>query len=162
MNGWIGGRESGVSALDSVPPAQLQTGMADARLLTLKEIGADGEIVGPDPLVWVFKRGMTAREGHFREVQPQTMQDTMQRPKEKPVHEVRIGAIKGAIWKNETANGVRYNVTFSRLYKDKDDDQWKSTDSFGRDDLLVLGKVADTAHTWIHSQGQERETETQS
>ena len=86
----------------------------------------------------------------------------MQRPKEKPVHEVRIGAIKGAIWKNETANGVRYNVTFSRLYKDKDDDQWKSTDSFGRDDLLVLGKVADTAHTWIHSQGQERETETQS
>ena len=86
----------------------------------------------------------------------------MQRPNQKPVHEVRIGAIKGAVWKNETANGVRYNVTFTRLYRDKEQDQWKSTDSFGRDDLLVLGKVADTAHTWIHSQGQERETETQS
>ena len=90
------------------------------------------------------------------------MQDTMPKQKEKPSHEVRIGAIKAAIWKNDTASGVRYNVTFSRLYKDKDDDQWKSTDSFGRDDLLALGKVADTAHTWIHQQGQEREPDVQS
>ena len=87
------------------------------------------------------------------------MQDTMQRPKEKPVHEVRIGAIKGAIWKNETANGVRYNVTCTRLYRDKEQDQWKSTDSFGRDDLLLLAKVADTAHTWISAQIQDKEPE---
>ena len=85
------------------------------------------------------------------------MKDTMPKPKEKPANEIRLGAIKAAIWKNDTAGGVRYNVTFSRIYKDKDDDQWKSTDSFGRDDLLVLGKVADTAHTWIHQQAQERE-----
>ena len=87
------------------------------------------------------------------------MQDIMPKPKERPTHEVRIGAIKGAIWRNETTGGVRYNVTFSRLYKDKEDDQWKSTDSFGRDDLLVLGKVADVAHTWIFQQSQERETD---
>ena len=84
------------------------------------------------------------------------MQETM--PKDKPAHEVRIGAIKAAIWKNDTANGVRYNVTFSRIYKDKEDGQWKSTDSFGRDDLLALGKVADLAHSWIFQQGQEKET----
>jgi hypothetical protein len=89
------------------------------------------------------------------------MQDTMPKPKEKPAHEVRMGAIKAAIWKNDTTGGVRYNVTFSRIYKDKEDDQWKSTDSFGRDDLLVLGKVADTAHTWIHHQAQERESDAQ-
>ena len=81
------------------------------------------------------------------------MEDTM--PKEKPIHEVRLGAIKAAIWKNDTANGVRYNVTLSRIYKDREDSQWKSTDSFGRDDLLVLAKVADLAHTWIHQQGHE-------
>ena len=86
----------------------------------------------------------------------------MTKNKEKPVNEVRFGAIKAAIWKNDTTGGVRYNVTFSRLYKDKDDDQWKSTDSFGRDDLLVLGKVADAAHTWIHQQAQEREPDAQS
>ena len=90
------------------------------------------------------------------------MQDTMPKPKDRPTHEVRIGAIKAAIWKNDTAGGVRYNVTFSRIYKDKEDDQWKSTDSFGRDDLLVLGKVADIAHTWIHQQTQERDTDAQS
>ena len=82
---------------------------------------------------------------------------TMPKPKDRPVHEVRIGAIKAAIWKNETSNGgARYNVTLSRIYKDKDDDQWKSTDSFGRDDLPLVGKVADLAHTWIFEQAQDK------
>jgi hypothetical protein len=76
-------------------------------------------------------------------------------PKEKPVHEVRLGAIKAAIWKNDTQNGVRYNVTFARLYKDGED--WKKTDSFGRDDLLLLAKVADMSHSWIHEQSQEEQ-----
>jgi len=75
------------------------------------------------------------------------------KPKQKPVHEVRIGFIKSAVWKNETEAGVRYNVTFSRLYKDGDD--WKSTDSFGRDDLLLLSKVADQAHSWVCAQSAE-------
>ena len=73
--------------------------------------------------------------------------------KSKPIHEVRLGAIKAAVWKNETEVGVRYNATFSRLYKDGD--QWKSTESFGRDDLLALAKVADQTHSWICAQSQE-------
>ena len=71
-----------------------------------------------------------------------------------PVHEVRLGAIRASVWQNDTAVGIRHNVTFSRLYKDGE--QWKSTESFGRDDLLLLAKVADQAHTWILAQGQER------
>jgi hypothetical protein len=81
----------------------------------------------------------------------------MLKPKDRPIQEIRIGTVKAAIWKNDTAGGVRYNVTFSRIYKEKEDDQWKSTDSFGRDDLLVLRKVADLSHTWIFKQGQEKE-----
>ena len=81
----------------------------------------------------------------------------MPKQKDKPAHEVRIGAVKAAIWRNDTSNGFRYNTTFSRLYKDKEDDQWKSTDSFGRDDLLVLAKVADEAHSYIIAQGVDRE-----
>ena len=73
--------------------------------------------------------------------------------KDQPVHEVRIKAIKAAIWENQTESGIRHNVTVSRLYKDGD--AWKSADSFGRDDLLVLAKVLDHAHTWICSQKQE-------
>ena len=52
---------------------------------------------------------------------------------------------------NETENsGPRFNVTLSRLYKDGD--TWKSTDSFGRDDLLLLGFLAQQCFTWISQQ----------
>ena len=72
-----------------------------------------------------------------------------------PIHEIRIGAIKAAIWENETVGGTRYNVTLSRLYKDGAG--WKRTESFGRDDLLVVAKVADQVHTWIIGQCQTKD-----
>jgi len=75
-----------------------------------------------------------------------------------PIHEVRLGYIKAAVWKNETEAGARYNVTFSRLYKDND--QWGSTESFGRDDLLLLAKVADQTHSWICAQNREEQSAT--
>ena len=70
----------------------------------------------------------------------------------KPVHEIRLGAVKAAIWANETDSGVRHNVTVARLYRE--DDEWKTTTSFGRDDLPLLAKVADQAHTWIFTEAQ--------
>ncbi len=73
--------------------------------------------------------------------------------KAKPAHDVRIGLIKAAIWKNERDDRVRYTATFRRIYKDGD--QWRTAESFGRDDLLSLAKVADLAHTWICTQGHE-------
>jgi len=73
--------------------------------------------------------------------------------KQKPVHEVRLGRIKAAIWENDTQNGTRHNVTFTRLYRDGE--QWKDSTSFGRDDLPLLAKVADMAHTWIFERNRE-------
>ncbi len=67
----------------------------------------------------------------------------------KPVHEIRLGRIRAAVWLNDTENGPRYNVQFSRLYKDKTD-QWKDSASFGRDDLPLVAKVADLAMVWIY------------
>ena len=67
--------------------------------------------------------------------------------KKRPVYEVRLGRIKAAVWENETENGMRHNVTISRLYRDGE--QWKDTTSFGRDDLPIVAKVADLAHSWI-------------
>ena len=75
----------------------------------------------------------------------------------KPIAEVRIGAVKAAIWKNEAGNSTRHNVTFQRLYKDGDD--WKTTQSFGRDELLLLAKVADLAHSGIYELQLEPEGE---
>ena len=71
----------------------------------------------------------------------------------RPVHEIRLGRIKAAIWENETQTGSRHNVTLQRIYKDGD--EWRSSDSFGRDDLPLVQKVSDLAHTWIYQQGQE-------
>ena len=73
--------------------------------------------------------------------------------KQKPVHEIRMGRIKAAIWANETDNGTRHNVTITRLYKDGD--EWKTSTSFGREELPLVAKVADMAHSWIYQQGHE-------
>lgn len=73
----------------------------------------------------------------------------------RPVHSVRYGAIRAAIWRNalETGDATRpmYNVTLTRSYRDAGGN-WQDTQSFGYDDLLVVAKVADQCHTWIAEQ----------
>lgn len=81
-------------------------------------------------------------------------QPTTQPARTRPIYEVRLGTIRASIWANETENGTRHNVTFDRGYRDGE--TWKSTASFGRDDLLVLAKAADQAHTWIISQPRDQ------
>ena len=76
---------------------------------------------------------------------------------QKPVDEIRIGRVKATIWRNGTDELPGRNVTFSRLYKEAD--QWKTTQSFGRNDLLVLAKVADQAHSRLFALPQEEEPE---
>ena len=73
--------------------------------------------------------------------------------KTRPVHVVRFGSIKAAVWLNQTSAGPMYNVTVSRSYKDGD--QWKESSSFGMDDLLPLAKALDNAHSWIHEARQQ-------
>jgi hypothetical protein len=62
----------------------------------------------------------------------------------RPVHEIRLGRVKAAIWENDT---------LQRIYREGD--EWRTSESFGRDDLPLIQKVADMAHTWIYQQGQE-------
>ena len=78
----------------------------------------------------------------------------------KPVHEIRFGRIKCAIWENETQIGTRHNVTLQRIYKD-DGGNWQASDSFGRDDLPLVAKVVDQAHSWIYQQAPTPTTKEQ-
>ena len=71
----------------------------------------------------------------------------------RPIHEIRLGRVKAAIWKNETENGTRFSVLLSRIYKT--DSGWDSTNSFGRDELPLVAKCADMAHTWIFQQSDD-------
>ena len=68
----------------------------------------------------------------------------------RPVHEIRYGSVKGVIWKNQTTNGSMHNVTVARIYRDGD--EWKESNGFGRDDVLVLAAALEDAFKWIHAQ----------
>lgn len=77
----------------------------------------------------------------------------------RPVHEVRMGRIVGAVWANtdKESGGVWYNVTFARIYRDQGG-AWQRADSFGKSDLPLLVKVADRCHDWMfeqHAQADE-------
>ncbi len=65
-----------------------------------------------------------------------------------PVQTFRLGRIKAAVWENETDQKKFYNVTFARTYVD-DAKNYHDADSFGRDDLPLVAKLADQAHTFI-------------
>jgi hypothetical protein len=64
-----------------------------------------------------------------------------------PVKTFRLGRIKAAVWENEGEQKF-YSVTFARTYVD-DENKYHDTDSFGRDDLPLVAKLADQAHTFI-------------
>lgn len=67
----------------------------------------------------------------------------------KPAAEVRLGRIKATVWANarDDGKGTWYSVQLARLYRDGE--QWRTSQTFGRDDLLLLAKVADLAHTRV-------------
>ena len=64
-----------------------------------------------------------------------------------PAHEVRLGTIKATIWGNSTQNGFAYNVVLKRIYRQND--EWRETDSVGRDDLLQAALCLQQAYLWI-------------
>lgn len=71
----------------------------------------------------------------------------MSRP---PVHAIRLEFIKASIWLNHSKSGDRHSVTVTRLFRDGS--VWRESSRFYRDELLLVGKVLDLAHTWIFEQ----------
>lgn len=67
-----------------------------------------------------------------------------------PIHTIRFGLIKASIWQNSTRSGERHSVAIVRLYKNGD--TWVESTRFGRDDLPLVAKVSDLAHSWIYEQ----------
>lgn len=77
-----------------------------------------------------------------------------------PEHAIRLRNIRAAIWKNETAQGPVYNVTVTRFYRDGN--QWKNSNTYGRDDLLVVSEVTRQCFIWICNVTQDRKEEASS
>lgn len=72
----------------------------------------------------------------------------------RPVHEIRLGHIKAVIWANasETDGRIRHAISLVRIWRDGE--KWATSETFGRDDLPLVSKVADLAHTWIYIETQ--------
>ena len=66
----------------------------------------------------------------------------------RPVHEVRMGRIKSAIWEKKRSKGC---VTMSRSRVSIKMVQHGRILSFGRDDLPLVNKVGDMAYMWIYN-----------
>jgi hypothetical protein len=86
--------------------------------------------------------------------------------KDRPVKVIRIKNIRANIWANRLEGGsILYNTTIDRLWKEADETdgsgrvvkegQWQHSESFGKDDLLLVAKIADLAHTWIYNRIQD-------
>ena len=75
-----------------------------------------------------------------------------------PVKTFRLGRIKAAVWENEADQKKFFNVTFARTYVD-DAKKFHDTDSYGRDDLPLVAKLADQAHTFIFERLAELKSE---
>ncbi len=83
-----------------------------------------------------------------------------------PVKKFRAGQVSAAIWENQTTvNGRQVTMlktTIERRYKDKDGN-WKSSNSFGRNEIQLARHVLQQAFEAIldEEQGDDSTEETQ-
>ena len=75
-----------------------------------------------------------------------------------PAKTFRLGRIKATVWENESDQKKFFNVTFARTYMDEARN-YHDTDSYGRDDLPLVAKLADQAHTFIFERLAELKSE---
>ena len=66
----------------------------------------------------------------------------------KPVNRLNMGLIKATIWERKTDEYSFYSVSFEKRYRDSEGN-WHSTHSYDSNDLLLLAKLANNAHTEI-------------
>ena len=66
----------------------------------------------------------------------------------KPTAKISLHPVTAAIWRNENPKGIFYAVTFERSFKD-DEGKWQTSSTFNVNELLLLAKLADQAHTEI-------------
>jgi len=67
----------------------------------------------------------------------------------KPIDKVRFGAVTATIWQNEGEKGPWYNVTLSRVYRDKNDNP-KDSNSLSGNDILAGAEALRQAYLRIH------------
>ena len=83
---------------------------------------------------------------------------------QKPVKKIRAGSVSCALWENEiNVNGTAKTVLKATLdwrYKDQKTGEWKSSASFGRNEIaLAIYCLAHAFHVMVGEQGSNGEVE---
>ena len=76
----------------------------------------------------------------------------------KPAEVIRDGNLKASIWRNQNENGAYYTATFSRSYKDENNN-WHDSQTFFRNDLLRIIELGRQAYGRIAELGREHSRE---
>ena len=77
----------------------------------------------------------------------------------RPIHEIKLGRIRASIWSHEgNGQGNWHSVSITRLYRERE--EWKTSTSFGRDDLPVVSKAVEMAYAWIWKTQERRNVDT--
>ncbi len=70
-----------------------------------------------------------------------------------PIKEFRAGGIRAAIWRNEVLQDnktvVRFSTKIEKRYRNKQTDEWQSTDQYFPEDLPKLALVATKAFEFV-------------
>ena len=64
-----------------------------------------------------------------------------------PVWKMALKGVHAAVFTNESENGVFFKTTITRVYKDGE--EFKTTNSYSRDDLPVVQLLSDKAYEFI-------------
>jgi hypothetical protein len=72
--------------------------------------------------------------------------------RQNPVHEIQLGAVRAAIWEDDSFDGPNYRVSISRAARHSE--PTGRSDRFEADDLAVVAEVVDLAHLWICEQAE--------
>jgi hypothetical protein len=69
-----------------------------------------------------------------------------------PVHEIRLGAVRAAVWEESAVEGPRYRISISRVKRPGQYDF--RPDRFDPQDLPLVAEAMDLAHLWICEQAE--------
>lgn len=79
-----------------------------------------------------------------------------------PIKKINAGTVSCALWENDASvNGRKVTMlkaTIERRYKDNKDGQWKSSGSFGRNEIPQVVYCLLQAYATMMSEGQEEES----
>lgn len=72
-----------------------------------------------------------------------------------PIKTFRMGRISASVWKNPAKDKAFFNVTFTRYYR-SEDGEYHHVTNFGLNDLPLVAKLANQAHSFIFEQRMDR------